>query len=116
MLSPLSESHVSSALKGLPGWVVQEGKLCKTFKFSSFKEAFGFLTRVAFEAEGANHHPELFNVYSTVIVKLNTHDAGDAITQKDVNLAGAIERVNWLPRGLPGAGAGVTGKPSAAVV
>jgi 4a-hydroxytetrahydrobiopterin dehydratase len=98
MTTPLSDSQIAAALKGLPGWSVSDGKLCKTFKFSSFKEAFGFLTRVAFEAEGANHHPELFNVFSTVTVKLNTHDAGDAITQKDVNLAGSIERVNWLPR------------------
>jgi len=53
-----------------------------------------FIVLIGFEAESANHHPELYNVYSTVRIALNTHDAGGKVTQKDVDLARAIEGVS----------------------
>ncbi|MCB0503701.1 MAG: 4a-hydroxytetrahydrobiopterin dehydratase, partial [Bacteroidetes bacterium] len=53
-------------------------------------EAFGFLTKVAILAEKQNHHPEIFNVYNKVDIALNTHDAGDVVTEKDHQLANAI--------------------------
>ena len=73
-----------------------DDKISKTYKFHSFREAMSFMVRIAFEAESANHHPELFNVYSTVKISLNTHDAGGKVTQKDVDLATAIERIAWV--------------------
>lgn len=95
MSKPLSNDAIKQALTELPGWTHDNDKLSKTFKFKSFREAMGFIVRIGFEAEAANHHPELFNVYSTVEISLSTHDADGKVTQKDVDLAGAIERIDW---------------------
>jgi len=53
----------------------------------------GFIVQVGLQAEKQVHHPQLFNVYNTVKISLNTHDAGDKVTQKDVDLAKAIESI-----------------------
>ena len=95
MSEPLSNDTIQEALTDLPGWSYADDKLSKAFKFGSFREAMGFIVRIGFEAEAANHHPELFNVYSTVEISLSTHDADGKVTQKDVDLAKAIERLNW---------------------
>lgn len=93
MTSPLTEANIKAALKDLPGWSHADDKLTKTYKLADFREALGFIVRIGLEAETANHHPELFNVYSTVTISLNTHDAGNKVTQKDVDLARAIESI-----------------------
>lgn len=92
-MAGLSESDIEQALSDLPGWGYSDGKLSKTYKLDDFRQALGFIVRIGLEAETANHHPELFNVYSTVKIALSTHDAGDKVTQKDVDLALAIEKV-----------------------
>jgi len=91
MSEALNEQVIADALNALSDWGYADGKLSKNFKFDSFREAMAFMVRVGFEAEAANHHPELFNVYSTVTISLSTHDAGNQVTQKDIDLAGAIE-------------------------
>ena len=96
MSQPLADDAIHAALKNLPGWSLESNKLNKTFKFHHFKEAMSFLVRVAFEAEALNHHPEIHNVYSTVTLSLSTHDAGDKVTQKDLDLAQRVEHLNWL--------------------
>lgn len=96
MATALNAQDIRDALASLPGWEHRDGALRKTYRFSSFREAMSFLVRVAFEAEAANHHPEIRNVYSTVDLALNTHDAGGAVTHRDVDVALAIERFNWL--------------------
>lgn len=87
----LSGNELDELVKSLSGWELKDGKLQKSFKFSNFIEAFGFMTRIALEAEKINHHPEWSNVYNTVIVKLSTHDAG-GITDYDIKLASIIDR------------------------
>jgi 4a-hydroxytetrahydrobiopterin dehydratase len=72
-------------------WQIQENKLYKKFQFNNFSEAFAFMTRVAIEAEKANHHPYWSNVYNTVEIWLNTHDAGNIVTEKDHQLAKKID-------------------------
>jgi 4a-hydroxytetrahydrobiopterin dehydratase len=72
-------------------WTLQENKLYRKFQFANFSEAFAFMTRVAIEAEKANHHPYWSNVWNTVEIWLNTHDAGDVVTEKDHQLAAAID-------------------------
>ena len=67
----------------------------KTFAFKNFVEAFGFMTQAALIAERMDHHPEWSNVYRTVNVLLTTHDAG-GLTEKDVNLARAMDEVSGL--------------------
>lgn len=71
-------------------WNIVEKKLVKTFKFKSFIRAFGWMTQVAIWAEKLNHHPEWFNVYNKVEVKLTTHDVG-GISELDFKLATKME-------------------------
>lgn len=88
MRDKLSPEQRTEALKSLPGWSLVEGReaITKSFKFKSFSEAFGFMARVALEAEKMDHHPEWFNVYNKVDVVLATHSAG-GVTELDVKLA-----------------------------
>jgi 4a-hydroxytetrahydrobiopterin dehydratase len=74
-------------------WKEENNKLTKTFKFKDFTEAFAFMTRVAFIAEAHNHHPDWSNSYNTVTIELTTHDKGNVVTQKDKDLAEAIDNL-----------------------
>jgi 4a-hydroxytetrahydrobiopterin dehydratase len=74
-------------------WEEKNNLLCRTFEFKDFKEAFGFMTRVAFLAEEMHHHPNWSNVYNKVTIELTTHDAGNTITEKDRKLAAAIDKI-----------------------
>lgn len=94
MAQPLSEADIKQALSSLEGWEFSDDKISKEFSFNDFSEALGFIVRIGLEAEKQVHHPELFNVYNTVQISLSTHDAGDKVTQKDVDLAKAIESVS----------------------
>lgn len=75
----------------MSAWAETDGKLCRTFRFKDFSEAFAFMARVALLAERMNHHPEWTNVWNTVVIRLSTHDAGGAITENDRALAAAID-------------------------
>ena len=74
------------------GWALAEGRdaIMKTFKFKSFIEAWGWMSRMAIHAEKLNHHPEWFNVYNRVEVTLTTHDV-DGLSPLDVKLAGKMD-------------------------
>jgi len=74
-------------------WTEENNTLKKTFVFSDFVEAFGFMTKVAIIAEKQNHHPLWTNVYDKVSFELSTHDAGDIVTDKDRKLAAAIDEL-----------------------
>jgi 4a-hydroxytetrahydrobiopterin dehydratase len=88
----LEDDEITRRLADLTGWTVQAGKLHRDYRFGDFVAAFGFMASVALIAERMNHHPEWFNVWSTVRVDLTTHDAG-GITAKDFELAAAMERL-----------------------
>jgi len=88
----LTDGEIDDALAGLEGWSLERGKLHKEYRFADFVQAFAFMTRVAAAAEERAHHPEWFNVYSTVRVDLTTHDAG-GISQRDVDLAREMDRL-----------------------
>lgn len=92
MSETLTGSARASAMLGLPGWSECPGRdaISRSFRFHDFAEAFAFMTRVALEAERANHHPEWTNVYDRVEITLSSHDAG-GVTQRDVRLARAID-------------------------
>lgn len=74
-------------------WTESDNQLSATFKFENFVQAFAFMTEVAFHAEQQGHHPNWSNVYNTVEIHLNTHDAGGVVTDKDHQLAAAIDKV-----------------------
>ena len=74
-------------------WKEENNRLIRTFEFKDFSEAFGFMSRVALLAEKSDHHPYWSNVYNQVTIELNTHDAGDIVTEKDHALAKAIDQI-----------------------
>ena len=102
-----------AALKDLPKWTRGSGErdaISRTFRFTDFTAAFGWMTRMALMAEKLDHHPEWFNVYNRVEVTLTTHDAG-GVTELDVTLAGwmdmaATSRTSQRRRKLRGSGLG----------
>jgi len=75
-------------------WKEENNYLVKHFTFKDFKQAFAFMIRVAAIAEEMDHHPLWTNVYNKVEIRLNTHDAGNKVTQKDRDLAAAIDKLS----------------------
>jgi len=74
-------------------WEEKENRLHRQFEFKNFSEAFAFMMRVAMLAEQQDHHPYWTNVWNKVDVYLNTHDAGNIVTDKDRKLAAAIDKL-----------------------
>ena len=74
-------------------WTENDNKLYRKFTFKNFSEAFAFMTRVAMEAEKMDHHPLWTNVWNTVEIWLNTHDAGNIVTEKDRALSVKIDKI-----------------------
>lgn len=96
MSTPLSKAEIQTALHGLEGWDYKDSALVKTFEFDSFREALSYMVRAGFEAEALNHHPDWTNVYNRLVVRLNTHDAGDQVTAKDLELAKRLQKISWV--------------------
>ncbi len=88
----LDSSEIEAAVRSLPGWSLEAGRLHRDLRFKSFVEAFGFMTQVALIAEAANHHPDWSNVYNRVRIDLTTHEAG-GITERDIELARKIDAI-----------------------
>lgn len=86
----LTEAELRSALNGLEGWTMAQGKLHREYQFADFVHAFGFMATAAIAIEKMNHHPEWRNVWNKVVVDLTTHDAG-GISAKDVELAKLLD-------------------------
>ena len=78
------------ALQTLQDWHEVEAAIEKSFVFADFKKALGFIVQVGILAEQADHHPEIWNVYHKVKIRLNTHSA-NAITNLDIDLAKQID-------------------------
>ena len=88
----LTDKQIAQQVANLKGWKVIDGKVSKNFEFGNFAQAFGFMTRVALEAEKMNHHPEWFNVYNRVKIDLVTHDVS-GISNYDIELARIIDSI-----------------------
>jgi 4a-hydroxytetrahydrobiopterin dehydratase len=93
MSAPLNSDQIKLALSGLKHWRLEDDKLLMDINLSNFSEALSFLVKVGIEAEKLNHHPEIYNIYNKVTLKLTTHDAGNRVTEKDIVLARAIENL-----------------------
>ncbi|MNY67376.1 putative pterin-4-alpha-carbinolamine dehydratase [compost metagenome] len=74
-------------------WQEEDNKLKKSFSFKDFRKAFAFMTEVSEVVNEMDHHPYWTNMYNKVNFELNTHDAGDIVTEKDRKLAAAIDRI-----------------------
>ena len=92
MTPKLTDEEIQAGLAALPGWSVEHGKLHRSYRFPDFPHAIGFMATAAPFIEKRNHHPEWANVYSTVTVRLVTHDSG-GITKKDLDLAVLLEGI-----------------------
>ncbi|MCK5496117.1 MAG: 4a-hydroxytetrahydrobiopterin dehydratase [Hyphomicrobiaceae bacterium] len=93
MADKLDDATRRAALAELTEWTPLEDRdaIARTFKFKTFNEAFGFMTKAALKAERMNHHPEWFNVYNRVEVTLITHDCG-GLSALDVTLAKFMDK------------------------
>ena len=87
--TPLTPEAIAAALRDLDGWELRDGCLHREVVLADFRAAFAFMTRVAFDAEELNHHPDWSNVWNRVTIDLSTHDAG-GITDLDLELARRI--------------------------
>jgi 4a-hydroxytetrahydrobiopterin dehydratase len=96
MADLLTETERTESLPNLgeTGWNAVEGRdaIRKIWKFRSFSEAWGFMSRAALQAEKLNHHPEWSNVYNVVDVTLTTHDC-DGLSALDITLARHMDRL-----------------------
>lgn len=91
-MQKLNEHEIEDRLNELEGWTYTDNAIHTSFEFENFKEAFTLMTRIAFEAETQQHHPDWTNVYNQLEISLSTHDAG-GVTDKDFKLAKAIEGI-----------------------
>ena len=88
----LTEIEIQKALLSLEGWEFEKDGIIKKFVFRNFKDALATMNRIGEVAEEMNHHPEWFNVYNKLNIRLSTHDQG-GITQLDIDLAKTIEEI-----------------------
>ncbi|WP_069130804.1 4a-hydroxytetrahydrobiopterin dehydratase [Rhodohalobacter halophilus] len=92
-MEPLTKEEIESHLKELSNWSFKDDQIGKDFSFDNFKDALAFMVKVGFEAEDLGHHPNWSNVYNSVSIQLNTHDADNKVTKKDIQLAKAIDKI-----------------------
>ena len=91
-MSKLSTEDIEKKLLHFPDWDYFDDALHAEFEFENFKDCFSAMSRIAFECEALNHHPNWSNVYNVLTISLSTHDAG-GVTIKDFKLAEAIEHI-----------------------
>jgi len=89
-IDKMDDTSIAGRLSKHPQWKLTQNHIRRSFVFSDFIEAFGFMTQVAMLAERANHHPEWSNVYNQVDIALTTHEA-NGLTERDFDLAGEID-------------------------
>ncbi len=88
----MNETIIKKQLQLLNSWSHIDDAIEKNYSFTNFAEALAFINKVGAIAEKMNHHPELFNVYNKVKLRLTTHDT-HGITQKDFDLAAAVDAI-----------------------
>ena len=91
-MSKLSKDDIEKKLLRFPDWEYYDNAIHGEFEFENFKDCFSAMSRIAFECEALNHHPNWSNVYNILTISLLTHDAG-GVTNKDFELAEAIENI-----------------------
>ncbi len=89
----MTDTSLQAQIDRLNGWMHEGTMIRKAFKFKDFAEAIGWTVRVAFLAETHGHHPDIDIRYNRVTLALTTHDAGNQVTQKDLDLARAVEEI-----------------------
>ncbi|RED45137.1 4a-hydroxytetrahydrobiopterin dehydratase [Winogradskyella eximia] len=88
----LDDNTIEKKLSQLPEWEYYDNAIHTEYEFENFKDCFSAMSRIAFECEALNHHPNWSNIYNVLKISLSTHDA-DGVTDKDFQLAQAIETI-----------------------
>ena len=91
-MQKLDVQEIEKKLLRFPDWEYYENAIHVEFEFDNFKDCFSAMSRIAFECEAQNHHPNWTNVYNTLSISLSTHDV-ESVTNKDFKLAEAIEMI-----------------------
>ncbi|WP_242135145.1 4a-hydroxytetrahydrobiopterin dehydratase [Aestuariivivens marinum] len=91
-MDKLSEQDIEKRLLHFPDWDYYDNAIHAEFEFENFKDCFSAMSRIAFECEALNHHPNWSNVYNVLTISLSSHDA-HGVTDKDFKLAEAIEMI-----------------------
>lgn len=94
-MTKLSTADADARMKELKGWTRDGDAIRRQFTFGSFREAISFVVRLAFEAEEADHHPDILINYKRVTLTYSTHTAG-GLTEKDFAGAKAADRISWV--------------------
>ncbi|MEU6527291.1 4a-hydroxytetrahydrobiopterin dehydratase [Streptomyces sp. NPDC046924] len=84
---PLSPQEIEERLADLPGWALDGGRLTCSYRLGSHFAATAMVVHVAQVQEELNHHSDLTLGYNTVSLAVQTHSAGGAVTEKDLELA-----------------------------
>lgn len=96
-MARLSDDEISKGLESLPGWERAGDDITKQFTLGNFRDSVAFVVRLSYEAEAANHHPDLEIRWNRVLVRLSTHSEG-GVTGKDLEMAAAVEGVAGTSR------------------
>lgn len=91
-MNKLTKEEIEKRLLRFPDWTYSNDAIHVYFEFDDFKDCFSAMTRIAFECEAQNHHPNWTNVYNTLSISLTTHQV-NGVTEKDFKLAEAIETI-----------------------
>jgi 4a-hydroxytetrahydrobiopterin dehydratase len=94
-MTKLSHTDAGARLKELRGWTLEGEAIRKQYTFGNFREAVSFVVRLAFDAEEADHHPDILISYKRVTLTYSTHSAG-GLTDKDFAGAKAADRISWV--------------------
>ncbi|WP_137228905.1 4a-hydroxytetrahydrobiopterin dehydratase [Streptomyces sp. BPSDS2] len=84
---PLSPTEIDRRLESLPGWALEGDRITRTFRLPSHFAAAALTVHIARIQDELNHHSDLTLGYNTVALSVHTHDAGGAVTEKDLALA-----------------------------
>ena len=91
-MTKLTDQEIEKKLLRLPDWDYYNNAIHAEFEFENFKDCFSAMSRIAFECEAQNHHPNWYNVYNILKISLSTHDE-NGVTIKDIKLAEAIDKI-----------------------
>lgn len=89
-MSLLADNEIRAFVTDHPDWSWADDSMTKTYEFDDFNGSMGFVTRVALQAEKANHHPDIDIRWNQVTLTLSTHSEG-GLTEKDLALAEAAD-------------------------
>ncbi|MFH8798939.1 4a-hydroxytetrahydrobiopterin dehydratase [Streptomyces sp. NPDC017936] len=90
-VEPLSQKEIEDRLAELPGWALDAGRLTRSYRLASHFAAAALVVHVAQVQEELDHHSELTLGYHTVLLAVNTHSVGGAVTELDFELARRVE-------------------------